>query len=114
MLPFDGDSFDAVVSQFGLMFFEDRPLALREMMRVLRPGGHLAVAVWDTLENTPGYTAMAGNKTISWAMGYTFAYSLVNLPVRDGYPPRNQPFCWVNGLETSHLESRNQTSKPPK
>jgi len=58
MLPFDEDSFDVVVSQFGLMFFEDRPLALREMMRVLRPGGHLAIAVWDTLENTPGYTAM--------------------------------------------------------
>jgi len=59
MLPFDEDSFEVVVSQFGLMFFEDRPLALREMMRVLHPGGHLAIAVWDTLENTPGYTAMA-------------------------------------------------------
>ena len=58
-LPFDDDSFDAVVSQFGLMFFEDRVVAIREMGRVLRPGGHLAVAVWDTLENTPGYAAIA-------------------------------------------------------
>lgn len=57
-LPFEDNSFDAVVSQFALMFFEDRRTALAEMKRVLRPGGHLAVAVWDTLENTPGYAAM--------------------------------------------------------
>jgi ubiquinone/menaquinone biosynthesis C-methylase UbiE len=59
-LPFPGSSFDAVVSQFGLMFFEDRTQALREMRRVLRPGGRLAVAVWDALETSPGYAAMAG------------------------------------------------------
>ncbi len=58
-LPFDDASFDAVVSQFGLMFFEDRRTALQEMMRVLHPQGRLAVAVWDTLANTPGYAAMA-------------------------------------------------------
>jgi SAM-dependent methyltransferase len=58
-LPFDGASFDAVVSQFGLMFFEDRQAALREMLRVLRPGGRIAVAVWDTLDQSPGYAAMA-------------------------------------------------------
>ena len=58
-LPFERDHFDAVMSQFGLMFFEDRVGAIREMVRVLRPGGHLAVAVWDTLDHTPGYAAMA-------------------------------------------------------
>jgi ubiquinone/menaquinone biosynthesis C-methylase UbiE len=57
-LPFDTHSFDATVSQFGLMFFEDRRAALQEMKRVLRPGGHLAVAVWDSLDNTPGYAAV--------------------------------------------------------
>lgn len=57
-LPFEDHSFDAVVSQFGLMFFEDQRAAVREMVRVLRPGGRLAVAVWDTLDNTPGYAAM--------------------------------------------------------
>lgn len=54
-LPFDDNSFDAVVSQFGLMFFEDKRLALQEMKRVLRWGGRLAVAVWDSLEHFEGY-----------------------------------------------------------
>ena len=43
-----------MVSQFGLMFFEDRRRAIAEMWRVLRPEGRLVVAVWDSLENTPG------------------------------------------------------------
>jgi ubiquinone/menaquinone biosynthesis C-methylase UbiE len=58
-LPFASESFDVVVSQFGLMFFEDRRAALQEMLRVLRPGGRMAVAVWDSLEHSPGYAAIA-------------------------------------------------------
>lgn len=57
-LPFDDGQFDAVISQFGLMFFEDRTRALAEMWRVLKPGGKLAVAVWASLDQTPGYSAM--------------------------------------------------------
>ncbi|MGH7803396.1 MAG: class I SAM-dependent methyltransferase, partial [Candidatus Binatia bacterium] len=58
-LPFEDGTFDAVVSQFGLMFFADRIRALREMRRVLRPGGRLAIAVWASLMESPGYAAMA-------------------------------------------------------
>jgi len=54
-LSFDDASFDVVVSQFGLMFFEDRAGAVREMLRVLRPAGRIAVAVWDALEASPAY-----------------------------------------------------------
>ena len=56
-LPFPAGSFDAVLSQFGLMFFADRARGLSEMWRVLRPGGRLVVAVWGALEATPAYVA---------------------------------------------------------
>ncbi|MEZ5364662.1 MAG: methyltransferase domain-containing protein [Bryobacterales bacterium] len=55
-LPFPDASFDAVVSQFGLMFFPDRAKALAEMLRVLKPSGRIAVAVWDRLEKSPAYS----------------------------------------------------------
>lgn len=58
-LPFADESFDAVLSQFGLMFFDDRVAALRQMWRVLRRGGRMAVAVCDALEQSPGYAALA-------------------------------------------------------
>jgi ubiquinone/menaquinone biosynthesis C-methylase UbiE len=57
-LPFPDASFDAVVSQFGLMFFRDKVQAMREMIRVLTGGGRLAVAVWDSLDNIPAYAAV--------------------------------------------------------
>jgi SAM-dependent methyltransferase len=56
-LPFEDDSFDCAVSQFGLMYFENQESAIREMMRVLRPGGSLTVVVWDKLENNSGLAA---------------------------------------------------------
>lgn len=45
-MPFDDETFDVVLCQAGLMFFPDRVGALREMRRVLQPGGRLAVQVW--------------------------------------------------------------------
>lgn len=54
-LPFPDASYDVVVSQFGLMFFNDRSEALRQVLRVLKPGGRTAFAVWDSLENIPAY-----------------------------------------------------------
>jgi SAM-dependent methyltransferase len=55
VLPFADAAFDAVTCQFGLMFFEDRACALREMWRVLRPEGRLAIAVWDALARSEGW-----------------------------------------------------------
>lgn len=54
-LPFAEASFDAVLSQFGLMFFGDRRQALHEMHRVLRREGIVAAAVWDALERNRVY-----------------------------------------------------------
>jgi ubiquinone/menaquinone biosynthesis C-methylase UbiE len=49
-LPFDDASFDLVCCQFGAMFFPDRASAYREAKRVLKPGGHFLVNVWDRIE----------------------------------------------------------------
>jgi SAM-dependent methyltransferase len=57
-LPFPDRSFDAVVYQFGLMLFPDRDKAIREMLRVMMPGGRCAVAVWDGIENAPAFAAL--------------------------------------------------------
>lgn len=54
-IPYADGSFDAVVSQFGMMFFSDRVGALREMLRVLGPGGRVSVAVWEALERSEAY-----------------------------------------------------------
>jgi SAM-dependent methyltransferase len=57
-LAFDEASFDRVGSQFGMMFFENATQALREMNRVLRPGGRLVVAVCDGIDHSPGYAVL--------------------------------------------------------
>ncbi|MBT5072835.1 MAG: methyltransferase domain-containing protein [Kordiimonadaceae bacterium] len=52
-LSFEENSFDAVVCQFGIMFFPDKLKGLQEMYRVLKPGGGLAFNVWDSFEKNP-------------------------------------------------------------
>ncbi len=50
-LPFDGKSFDAVVCQFGVMFYPDRISGYSEARRVLKPGGTLLFNVWDHIDS---------------------------------------------------------------
>jgi SAM-dependent methyltransferase len=50
-LPFADKTFDAVVCQFGAMFFPDRVKAYREALRVLREGGCFLFNVWDHLRD---------------------------------------------------------------
>ena len=55
-LPVPDDSFDAVVSQLGLMFTADLPRALAEIRRVLRPGGRADFMDWGQYEHNPFWT----------------------------------------------------------
>jgi SAM-dependent methyltransferase len=57
-LPFDDDAFDLVLCQAGLMFFDDRVAALREMGRVAGSDGRVAVQVPGRLAGSPGYLAL--------------------------------------------------------
>lgn len=52
-LPFPDNSFDVVVSRLGVMFFPDPLRAMRELLRVLRPQGRMAFAVWGKSEVNP-------------------------------------------------------------
>ncbi|NIK58207.1 class I SAM-dependent methyltransferase [Kribbella shirazensis] len=54
-IPFADDDFDVVTCQAGLMFFPDPTAALREMGRVTRPGGVVAVQVFSALSSQPAY-----------------------------------------------------------
>jgi ubiquinone/menaquinone biosynthesis C-methylase UbiE len=56
-LPFPVGRFDAVLCQLGLQFFPDQPKALREMRRVVREPGRVALSVYSPIERTPGANA---------------------------------------------------------
>jgi SAM-dependent methyltransferase len=51
-LPFPDASFDAVVCQFGTMFFPDKPKAFAEVRRVLAAGGRFLFNVWGAIETS--------------------------------------------------------------
>jgi len=70
-LPAAAGAFDAVLCQQGLQFFPDRAAALREMRRVLKPGGRAAIAVWAELERNQIFASF-------------------HAALRDGRPPRSQ------------------------
>ena len=53
-LPFETATFDAAFSMFGLMFFPDRVAGLREMKRVLKPGGRAVISSWIPFEGPFG------------------------------------------------------------
>jgi ubiquinone/menaquinone biosynthesis C-methylase UbiE len=50
-LPFENESFDAVVCQFGVMFFSDKAQAFKEARRVLKSSGLYYFSVWDKISN---------------------------------------------------------------
>lgn len=52
-LPFAADAFDAVTCRFGAMFFPSPIDSVREILRVLKPGRKLVLAVWHFAEKNP-------------------------------------------------------------
>src|SRR5690242_5860572 len=56
-LPFDAGSFDVVLCQQGLQYFPDRRAAMKEIARVLAPGGRIALNAWGALERQPFFVA---------------------------------------------------------
>jgi ubiquinone/menaquinone biosynthesis C-methylase UbiE len=94
-LPYPDRTFDAVVSQFGLMFVPDPVLALREMWRVLAPGGRLAVAVWASLDETPAYAAQTA---LVERLAGRQAGEMLRTPFNLGDPNRLAQLCRSAGI----------------
>jgi SAM-dependent methyltransferase len=79
-LPFVDDLFDLVICQQGLQFLADPDAGLRQIYRVLRPGGRVVLAIWTELAKSPGHavlfcalgTLLGTNKPPSaWSLGST-------------------------------------------
>ena len=75
-LPFANGMFDAVVCQFGVMFFPDKAKAFAEVGRVLGPGGVFIFNVWDRIE------ANEFADTVTTALAVMFHRSLRRPPAR--------------------------------
>jgi ubiquinone/menaquinone biosynthesis C-methylase UbiE len=78
-LPFADASFDAAASTFGIMFASNQDAAIREIARVVRPGGRIAIAAW-----LPESTAVKLRKVVS---------PFVPSPPQTASPPPS-PFNW--------------------
>ncbi|MCC5907654.1 MAG: methyltransferase domain-containing protein [Balneolaceae bacterium] len=109
-IPFEDESFDVVVSQFGLMFFQDKSEALREMVRVLAPGGRLVVAVFDSLDNNPGYRAMT--EIFAQVAGEEVADALRG-PFSLGDTEKLKELCSKSGLSSAKVTTHSGKASFP-
>ena len=109
-LPFEDNEFDAVICQFGLMFFNDRAKALSEMARVARPGGRVSVAVFDTWENSPGYCDLI--PLIDEVIGSDAAEAL-KAPFCLGYPDKLRELLELGGLRDVRIIQHDGTVRQP-
>jgi ubiquinone/menaquinone biosynthesis C-methylase UbiE len=58
-MPLPDAAYDVAFCQLGLQFFPDRPAAIAELHRVLVSGGRLGLMVWQDIQYTPGFGALA-------------------------------------------------------
>ena len=109
-LTVEDESFDCVVSQFGMMFFEDREKAAKEMFRALRPGGSLAVAVWRSVDHNPAYADII--QVLDENVG-TAAADALRLPYSLGDPGEVMAALERGGFGGITVEAKTEMAKFP-
>jgi ubiquinone/menaquinone biosynthesis C-methylase UbiE len=109
-LPFDVDMFDCIVSQFGMMFFQDHIRAAREMYRVAKPGGRLAIAIWNSIDRNPAYRDIAAvlDEQVSTAAG-----DAVRVPFCLGNPNEVADILSQAGFRDIAFETRVEQARFP-
>lgn len=107
-LKVDEEAFDSVISQFGMMFFEDRQQSAKEMYRVLKPGGSIAIAVWRSVEHNPAYADIIS--VLDQQVGRDAADAL-RLPYSLGDPEEITGILKGAGFVEISLETITETAK---
>jgi len=109
-LDVDDETFDCVISQFGMMFFEDRKKSSEEMFRVLKPGGLLAIAVWRSVEHNPAYADIIS--VLEKHVG-TAAADALRLPYSLGSSDEVTEILKSGGFGEITVEVKTETAKFP-
>ena len=106
-LPFPDGSFDLVLSQFALMFFDDRSRALAEVHRVLARGGRVSLNVWQGIERHPFYLTL--DRLIERKLGVGALESIFAL----GEPGALRALLSAAGFQRIEIEPVSITSRFP-
>ena len=118
-LPVRIASYDFVTCQQGLQFFGDRPAAVAQMHRALRPGGSAGIAVWTEIAHSPAMAAVAD--AIEEVAGAELAEPLPRGPVglpgrrpaRRAARPGRLPRCpRLDGRASGYLRGRSRAALP--
>ncbi len=108
-LPFDDNSFDVVVCQFGVMFFPDRVAAYREIRRVLRPGGTFLFNIWNDIEKND--FAAVITECLKARYPENPPEFLARTPHGHGSPTQIETDVTVAGFRTCYLRQREEISR---
>jgi SAM-dependent methyltransferase len=109
-LPFPDASYDVAMSQFALMYFPDRTAALKEMVRVLRPGGRLALAVWGPYERATSYVILT---EITQRRCGQAAADVLTAPFALGHQDTLNDLCTAAGIKGAVVTLREGTMTYP-
>ena len=109
-LSVDDGRFDCVVSQFGMMFFQDRQKSTDEMFRAMKPGGSLAVAVWRSVEHNPAYADIIA--VLEEHVG-TAAADALRLPYSLGDPGKVIAVLESSGFADIKIEAKTESARFP-
>ena len=109
-LELDDETFDCVISQFGMMFFQDRQKSAEEMFRVLKPSGSLAIAVWNSVEQNPAYADIIA--VLQEQVG-TAAADALRLPFCLGNPDEVTTVLSNSGFTSINVETTVESAQFP-
>jgi ubiquinone/menaquinone biosynthesis C-methylase UbiE len=109
-LDVEDDAFDCVISQFGMMFFQDRQKSADEMFRAIKPGGSLAIAVWRSVEHNPAYADII---SVLEAQVGTAAADALRLPYSLGDAGEVTAVLESSGFDDITVQAKTESARFP-